>query len=40
MTLYSSNNNIIKYDNAIDILLEFYRYRLEMYDKRKEYILK
>jgi len=39
MHLYNANGKIKKYDNAIDILTEFYAIRLEMYTKRKSYLI-
>jgi DNA topoisomerase-2 len=40
MHLYNTHGVIKKYGNALDILREYYEYRLEMYNKRKEYYLK
>ena len=37
--LYNENGTIKKYTNIKDIVDEFYKIRLEMYKKRKEYIL-
>lgn len=39
MYLYNSKNKITKYDNVIDIMEEFYKIRLEFYEKRKIAIL-
>lgn len=37
--LYNENGTIKKYNNIVEIINEFYESRLEMYKKRKEYIL-
>lgn len=38
--LFNENGKLTKYANAEDILYNFYNYRLKIYEKRKEYILK
>lgn len=40
MHLYSSEKKIKKYNSDIEIMKEFYNYRLMMYCKRKDYMLK
>ena len=39
MHLYSSEGQIKKYNNVNEILNEFYVYRLEIYNERREYQL-
>ena len=39
MVLYNSKNCITKYSNVVDILKDFCEVRLELYGKRKEYII-
>jgi len=38
--LYNTKGILTKYNSAIDILNEFYEYRLQMYTKRKKYMIK
>jgi DNA topoisomerase-2 len=38
--LYNSDGVITKYDTPLDIIEEFYEFRLEMYAKRKKYYLR
>ena len=38
--LYNHKNIITKYDTPLDIMQDFYDFRLEMYKKRKEYYLR
>lgn len=38
--LFDRDYKIKKYSNEVDIMEEFYEYRLEMYDKRKSNMLK
>jgi DNA topoisomerase-2 len=40
MYLYNSKGHITKYETVDEILVDFYKYRLQMYSKRKEYMLK
>lgn len=40
MYLHNSKGTIAKYVTAEDILIEFYKYRLNLYSKRKQYVLK
>jgi DNA topoisomerase-2 len=40
MHAFDSNGHLKKYNNADDILDEYFQQRIEMYAKRKEYILK
>ena len=37
--LFDTNNKIKKYDGAEHIIQDFYKYRLKMYEKRKDYYL-
>ena len=39
MVLFDSNNKIKKYNNVEEIFDEFYKVRLEYYEKRKKYLL-
>jgi DNA topoisomerase-2 len=39
MHLYDNKSKINKYENVLDILTKFYEVRLQMYTKRKEYII-
>ncbi|XP_075262608.1 DNA topoisomerase 2-alpha-like isoform X2 [Convolutriloba macropyga] len=39
MVLFDSNNCIKKYESTLEILKEFYIVRLDMYDKRKKYMV-
>jgi DNA gyrase/topoisomerase IV subunit B len=39
MHLFDKNNRIIKYTDTIGIIKDFYKIRLEYYQKRKDYIL-
>ena len=39
MHLYGVNGSIKKYDSIKDILTEYFHHRLELYQKRKDYIL-
>ena len=38
--LFNYKGIITKYDNVLDIIEEFYEYRLEMYVKRKKYYIR
>ena len=40
MVLFDRDNNIKKYEDECEILNEFYEYRLRMYHKRKESMLR
>lgn len=40
MHLYNSHEKIQKYNSALDILKEYYEYRLRLYDLRKNYHIK
>jgi DNA topoisomerase-2 len=40
MTLFNTRGDIVKYDFVEDIISEYYIYRLQMYERRKEYMLK
>ncbi len=40
LTLFNSDGKLTKYDYVEDIVVDFYEYRLKMYDLRKSYILK
>lgn len=37
MTMFNTNNKLIKYDTVYDIIEDFYIHRKEIYQKRKEY---
>ncbi len=37
--LFTPNGKLFKYDNILDIMRDFYVFRIEMYEKRKEYYL-
>ncbi|PPS93064.1 DNA topoisomerase 2 [Cryptosporidium hominis] len=39
MTLFDHNSRIVRYETELDILKEFIPIRLEMYEKRKNYLL-
>ena len=39
MHLYDDKGSIKKYDNVLDILTKFYEIRLQMYTKRKQYLI-
>ena len=39
MHLYSTNGSIKKYNSVKSILMEYYTKRLELYEKRREYML-
>ncbi|KAK6588270.1 DNA topoisomerase II [Cryptosporidium xiaoi] len=39
MTLFDHNSRIVRYETELDILKEFIPIRLEMYNKRKKYLL-
>ncbi|KAJ1611468.1 DNA topoisomerase II, partial [Cryptosporidium canis] len=39
MTLFDHNNRIVRYETELEILKEFIPIRLEMYEKRKRYLL-
>ena len=38
--LFNSNGVLTKYDTPLDVLQEYYVYRLDMYEKRKQFVLK
>jgi DNA topoisomerase-2 len=40
MYMYNTDGKITKYETIEDILLDFYKYRLQMYQKRKTHMLK
>lgn len=40
MHAYNANGTIEKYNSTLDILKSYYKFRLEMYDKRKNYYLR
>jgi DNA topoisomerase-2 len=40
MHLFNAKCQIQKYDKPVDIIIDFYKIRLEYYNKRKEYMLK
>lgn len=40
MYLHNSKGTITKYADVSDIMIEFYKYRLNVYNKRKQYVLK
>lgn len=40
MYMYNEKKVLVKYDNAEDILTAYYKFRLDMYEKRKEYTIK
>jgi len=40
LTLYDANNNLERYDTALDILIDFYNNRLDKYKERRELYIK
>src|SRR3569832_658621 len=40
MTLFDMDGQLKKYDNVEDFLREFYVVRLDLYDKRKRYLIR
>ena len=40
MHAHDINGNMVKYGTTIDILIEYYKFRLNMYEKRKEHYLR
>ena len=39
LVLFTRYNKIARYASEIDILKDYFRYRVEMYEMRKEYML-
>jgi DNA topoisomerase-2 len=40
MYLFDSSNKLVKYNTPQDILLDYYNVRIDLYDKRKQHIIK
>jgi len=40
LNLFDADGKLVKYNSVLDILKDFYKYRMTMYEKRREYYLK